>query len=194
MMPIRNSIARRMLSVVLATTFAALLLSGAGLLFYDARAYQDEWVGDLAAQADILARASAPALAFNDEKAARENLSLLRLRPGILAGAIYTPEGKLFASYVQPGLGDKMPIPVADRREGYLITTDEIVLTKDIRENSELQGRVVLRGRYELLDRLGNYVAILAVVMVASMLLAALLAMRLQKRIRDVRAVDDELH
>ena len=94
---IHNSIARRMLSVVLATTFAALLLSGAALLFYDARSYQERWIGDLAAQADILARASAPALAFNDEKAASENLSLLRLRPGILAGAIYTADGDLFA-------------------------------------------------------------------------------------------------
>jgi signal transduction histidine kinase len=178
---LHNTIARRMLAVVLATTFAALLLSGAALLFYDARSYQDQWIGDLAAQADILARASAPALAFNDEEAATENLSLLRLRPGILAGAIYTADGNLFASYVQPGAGHALPAPTVG--EGHVITADQIVLTKNIREGSELHGRVVLLGKYELLNRLGNYVAILAVVMVASMLLAAMLAIRLQRRI-----------
>jgi signal transduction histidine kinase/ActR/RegA family two-component response regulator len=181
-MAIGNSIARRMLAVILATTFVALLLTGVALLAYDARTYQAEWVGDLAAQADILARASAPALAFNDEKAARENLLLLQLRPGILSGAIYTADGAVFASYIQPGAQDVSIPPLAHRR-GHVINNNQIEVAQEIRDHDDLVGFVVLRGRYELTNRLINYAVIFAVVMVASLLLAALLALRLQRRI-----------
>ena len=80
---IARSIRYKLVLVVLATTFAALLVAGAAMVFYDLRAYQQSWVNDLNTQAEILGRASAPALAFNDPKSAREYLALLKVRPKI---------------------------------------------------------------------------------------------------------------
>lgn len=176
-----NSIARKMLTVALATTLAALLMAGTALLYYDAQTYRAQLISDLAGQADILARASAPALAFNDAKAARENLSLLRLRPSIVAGAIYRPTGERFATYIHSSVRDKARIPPFRNASRPTVSGNEILLSKQIRENSELLGIVVLRGRYELLDRLASYVTILAIVLVASLLFAGLLATWLQR-------------
>jgi hypothetical protein len=94
---VRISLRRKLMLLVLATTFIALLLMGGTMLVFDLRTYRDAWVGDLFAQADLIGRASAPALAFDDEKVARENLSLLKDRPKVTAAAIYTGSGELFS-------------------------------------------------------------------------------------------------
>lgn len=182
---IRQSVGRKVMVVVLATTFAALLLTVIALLVYDARTYRESWVNDLATQADILARASAPALAFHDEKAAQENLSLLRVRPNILVGAIYTPGGELFASYVQVGAGDVVPLPLKPLRSGYAIAGNRLMLYQSIVENTEVLGTVYLVGRYELMDRLADYLKILAGVMVASLVFAAAIAAWLQRAVTE---------
>jgi signal transduction histidine kinase/ActR/RegA family two-component response regulator len=178
---VRQSIGRKVMLVVLATTFAALLATGIALLIYDARTYRESWVNDLATQADILARASAPALAFQDEKTARENLSLLRVRPNILVGAIYTPEGTLFAKYAQAGVSDVLP--ARPRQSGYTISGNRLMLYQSIVENGEVLGTVYLVGRYELMDRLADYVKILTAVMIGSLVLAAVIAAWLQRAV-----------
>jgi hypothetical protein len=73
------------------------------MLLVDLRAFQRYWTDDLMTQADIMARVTAPALAFNDNETARQNLAVLRVRPQILAAAIYTSNGTRFAGYVAPG-------------------------------------------------------------------------------------------
>ena len=85
---IGRSIRYKLVMVVLATTTIALLVAGAALVIYDLRTYQEAWVTDLSTQAEILGRASAPALAFNDPKSAREYLALLKVRPEIAVAAI----------------------------------------------------------------------------------------------------------
>ena len=99
------SIRQKLLLLVLATTLMALFTSGVAMLYYDYRTYQQAWVNDLTTQADILGRASAPALAFDDTKTARDNLQVLQARPEITAAAIYTAKGRLFASYASPAQG-----------------------------------------------------------------------------------------
>ena len=73
----------------MATTFVALLLAAGALLGYELNTYRRAWVEDLHAQADLIARATAPALVFDDRKAAAENLALLGTQHRIRAAAIY---------------------------------------------------------------------------------------------------------
>lgn len=178
---VRQSIGRKVMLVVLATTFAALLATGLALLIYDARTYREAWVSDLATQADILARVSAPALALHDEKSAQENLALLRVRPNILAGAIYAPDGTLFARYSQAGVSDVLP--AQPRKSGHTISGNRLMLYQSIVENGELLGTVYLVGRYELMDRLAGYVKILTAVMIGSLVLAVVIAAWLQRAV-----------
>lgn len=185
---VHNSIKRKITLLILVTTLVALFLAGLALLIYDARAYKIAWTNDLATQSDILARASAAALIFHDEEAAQENLSLLRVRPNILAGAIYTADGKLFASYVQPGIEtDIVPEHPTETLAGP--HSDRLAITQRIVENSEQVGTIYLLGRYALNERLLAYLKILIAVMIGSLALAALIGTWLQRNIS--RPIED---
>ncbi|CAN5547675.1 hypothetical protein BH11PSE7_BH11PSE7_29930 [soil metagenome] len=177
---IRNSVRNKLLLVVMATTFVALLLTGAAMMIYDLRTYHQSWVNDMVSQADLVGRASAPALAFDDEKVARENLSLLKGRPRIAAAAIYNAKGKLFASYTRDG-DATVQLPQLPGTAGYTVTGNQIQLFKRIEANNkELLGTIYILSSYEVMERLHSYLAILGIVMVVSLLAALLMASWLQ--------------
>ncbi len=187
---IRSSVRRKVMLVVLATTFVALLLTGAAMMIYDLRTYHQSWVDDVVAQADLIGRASAPALAFDDERVARENLSLLRGRPKVAAAAVYNARGELFASYAREG--DAAPqFPQAPGAEGYRIDGNQMQVFKRIEANNkELLGTIYFQASYEVMERLRSYLAILGSVMVVSMLAALLVAVWLQASVtRPILAV-----
>ena len=179
---IRHSVRRKLMLVVLATTFLALLLMGAAMVVYDLRNYRDAWVGDLFTQADLIGRASAPALAFDDEKVARENLSLLKDLPKVSAAAIYTAKGARFASYTRAGAGNP-EFPALPQAEGYLIEGKELVLFKRIESNREILGTVYFLARYEVMERLGSYLVILGAVLAVSLVVAVLMTSWMQKSV-----------
>jgi signal transduction histidine kinase len=175
----KYSVRKKLMLVVLATTLVALLLAGGAMVAYELRTYHATQVDDLFSQADLIGRASAPALAFDDPKAARENLSLLRVTPRISAAAIYTIKGAQFATYTRADIaGFKFPeFPQAD---GYQIDGNQLLLFKQIEDDNEVLGTVYLRARYELMDRLKNYLSILGAVMALSLVGALLMTAWLQ--------------
>jgi signal transduction histidine kinase/ActR/RegA family two-component response regulator len=173
-----KSITRKLMLVVMATTFTGLLLSALAMLGYDVRTYQSTWLDDLRTQADLIASSSAPALAFNDPRTATENLALLKSRPAIAAAAIYGPGGKLFASYSRDN--EPIAVPAAAQPEGYHIDGEQIVVFQPMVANRELVLTVYLRARYELHDRLRNYTLILGSVMIGSLALAFMISLWLQ--------------
>jgi signal transduction histidine kinase/ActR/RegA family two-component response regulator len=183
-----KSITRKLMLVVLSTTFTGLLLSALAMLAYDLRTYQSAWLDDLRTQADLIARSSAPALTFNDSKVADENLALLRSRPAIVAAAIYGPNGKLFASYARDD--EHTAVPASAQPAGHHIDGEHIVVFQPLVANQELVLTVYLRARYELMERLRNYALILGSVMAGSLALAALISLWLQAAfIRPILAV-----
>jgi two-component system, sensor histidine kinase len=183
-----GSVRRKLIVMAVSTTFVALLAAALGMLLYDLRSYQQYWVEDLTTQADILASVNAPALSFNDANTARQNLAVLRVRPQVLAAAIYGANGARFAEYAQAP--QETVFPARPGAPGYRVERGELVLYKRIVENGETTGTVYLRARYGLLERLGNYAAIMGLVLAGSLLIAALVASRLQASItRPLKAV-----
>ena len=63
-----KTIRRKLMSVVLVTTLAALLINGLALIVLELQDYRESQLAAVRTQADILARASAAAVAFNDRK------------------------------------------------------------------------------------------------------------------------------
>ena len=177
-----QSLQGRVVLVVLVATFVALVVAMAALALYDARAYRQALTADLSTQAEILAHTNAPALAFDDPQAARENLALMHDRPGVLAAAIYKPSGDLFASYSRDGT-PAASVPAAPGAAGVRIIGDQVWVVKPIVEQRETVGTVLLRARYELGERLSNYFVILIAVMLASLCVALLVSAFLQARI-----------
>jgi len=186
-----GSVRIKLILTALATTFVALVVTTVSMLVYDLQSFQQGWVDDLTTQAELVATASAPALSFNDPRAARQNLALLRVRPQIEAGAIYAANGALFASYVHAP-SEVAALPPKPGPLGYAIEGGRMVVTHPIMEEGERIGTVYLSASYRLLDRVQSYALILLGVTLGSLLLAAVVAHRLQQTItRPLLAMTD---
>jgi len=190
-MSLRDSgtVRRKLILMAVSTTLAALLAAALAMLAFDLRSFQRYLTDDLMTQADIMARVTAPALAFDDADTARQNLAVLKVRPQILAAAVYTSGGKRFAAYATD---PRQRLPERPGAEGYSIEGDEVAVFRTVVDNGDVLGTVYLRSRYGLAERLLRYGAILVAVMLGALAIAALVATRLQAAItRPLEAVTD---
>lgn len=187
-----RSVRHKLLAGVLLTSLAALLVAGIAMLIYDVRSNYDTQVNDLTTQAEIIGRASAAGLQFDDRKFATDNLGLLKVRPKIESAAIYNAKGGLFASYVKEGAqsGSLPALPEVDgiRHEG-----ETLELYRRVIENGEILGTVYLRAHYEFYERLWSYLAIVlgvsALALGVSLLLSSWLQASVTRPILDVTGV-----
>jgi signal transduction histidine kinase/ActR/RegA family two-component response regulator len=173
----RSSIRKKLVVVVMATTFAALLVSMGLIIGYDLRNYQRALVNDMSTQAELVGHMTSAALAFDDARLAGENLALLRIRPAVRAGAIFDENGRLFASY--SAHKDAVPFPARPQGAGTRIDGQYLVLFRPIVENGETVGTVWLRVENRLLARTLDYLAIALGVMLLAMGTAYLLMRRM---------------
>jgi two-component system, sensor histidine kinase len=178
---LRRSIRAKLTLMVVVTTFTALLFTAAVLVVYDLRTYQQAGVNDLVTQADLIGRASAPALSFDDPSAARQNLAILSVRPRIVVGVIYTTSGRIFATYVRGNVAARVPIRPGP--EGHHIAGNELSVVRRIADADEVVGYVYLRADYELYSRLRSVLTIVGLVMLASLLVAGVVSYWLQAAI-----------
>ena len=187
---ITRSIRHKFTLVVLTATLAALIVTGIAMVIYDLRIYERTGFSDLAAQGEILGRASTPALDFEDPTAASEYLLLLKAKPEISAAAVYTAKGKLFASYTRRDLD--LLVPILPGAEGIRIDGKDIVLFKRIVKNNEILGTVYIKADFELRQRLIDYLGIFAAVTLLSLIVALSLSTWLQGVfIRPILATSD---
>ncbi|WP_460826483.1 hybrid sensor histidine kinase/response regulator, partial [Massilia terrae] len=186
----RRSVSAKFMLAVLATTFIALLASGAAVLGLDIKTFRASAVNDLTTQAGILAKVSTPALEFGDRAVARDNLAQLRTRPGIAAAALYAPNGALFASYARDGAAPALP--PAPQAAGFAIDSDHISMFRRIQRGNELLGTVYLNADYPLLRRVQRYLLVLAGSMLCGLLVALLMSAWLQSAVtRPILALTD---
>jgi signal transduction histidine kinase/CheY-like chemotaxis protein len=182
-LPNTNSIRRNVTVVVLATTFAALVVAATALLIYEARTFRQTGLANLQTQVELVARTTAPALAFDDRKAAQASLDLLKFRRDVLSASLYNTDGERFASYRRGG--PNPPPATLDDREGAWIEGNQIVVVQRIIENGVPVGSLQLRGEYQLWDRLLDHVLILGAVMVFSLLVALLVSIWLRRAVTE---------
>src|SRR5690606_20678537 len=147
---LNRSVRFKLIAVILATTLAALLVASAALLSYDVRSYRQGVIADIRTQAAFLADANTVALQYDDRKLAQESLAPLTIRPDILAAAIYTAEGQLFASYEGRGRGElgRAPAEAPAELRGASRTpvrfeggVTELLVPRSEEHTSELQSR-----------------------------------------------------
>ncbi len=173
------SLKRKLRAVILLTTLVALVVALAAMISYDLRTYHRGWVADMQAQASLLARTTAPALAFDDARTAREDLGYLRFQPKIRAAAVYTARGALFATYAPHGA--RPVFPALPDEDGVTVVGDSLVAFNRIVENGEILGVVYLQAEYEIYDRVLSYAGIAVVVALVGMLVAFVFSSWLQK-------------
>jgi PAS domain S-box-containing protein len=179
---LRRSVRAKITALVLTTTLAALALTALALIYYTMRDYRQTHLADVRTQAEILGRASAAALAFNDRKEALQNLGVLRARADIEQAALYDAEGGLFAAY---GRNASPQVPATALTPQYRIDGDRLKLSHRVQEGGQVLGTVYVESIHRLPERLAAYVLILAGVMAMALAAALVLSVWLQRAVTE---------
>jgi signal transduction histidine kinase/DNA-binding response OmpR family regulator len=179
-----HSISRKLTWMNMLVSSAALLLACTAFIAYDMVTFRETMVRNLSTQAQIIGSNTASALLFNDPQSSENTLSALKAAHNILSAGIYTPDGRLFASYSRDAAGQISGVPSipSGQTEIHWLKNKEIVLVRSIVFEGKPTGTVYIRSDVvELNRRLMRYVGIAAIVLSAC-LMAALLSSSIFRR------------
>ncbi len=178
-------IQRKLTLVIVLTSTTALLLAATAAVGYEFAHFRRERILDLTAQADIIGANSAVALAHRDQSAARQILSALRTQREVVSGRIFDGAGRLFAEYLRPD-AIALPISPPTQTEGYHFERSNVLFYHAVHFEGRTVGTLVLRSDLrQLQSRFLVGTSILVVAMLASLLVALLIAARLQRIISE---------
>jgi signal transduction histidine kinase/FixJ family two-component response regulator len=191
------SVKRKLTLITMLTSTVALLLCSASLLIYDLISFRQLLAQDLATQAEIIGYNSAAAMAFKDEKAATATLSALQAKDDIIAAALYSPDGQIFAKYVHgatslpDSTSQQLPTKGYRFQGGYLEVFQDVKLNGD----GEHLGTLFMRSDMrEWTIRAKRYAGIIFVFVLVAALFALLLSSKLQGMIsRPILELEDTI-
>jgi PAS domain S-box-containing protein len=175
-----RSIRQKLNVILVVTTLLALLVAGVALVLFDLRNQARTLEQNLITQADIIGLASSSALAFDDRKAAAENLTVLRADPSIAAAALYDKNGQLFAAF-QPVERGSVKILLYPPPAGVSFDSEWVVASRPVVQDRETIGTVYLHARHDLVTRVLEYLGVLFLILTSSLGAALLLSNRLQR-------------
>ena len=177
-----SSIRRKLMSIILVTSTAVLLLTCASFFAYEFFTFRTTTAANLSTMGAVLASNATGSLIFNIPEDATEILSALQAEPHIRAASLYDANGTLFATYPKNSVADRFPsAPEIDGyrfRDGYLITFQPVV------QGGKRLGTLYLKSDMDgIYARFRLYAAIAGAVILATSLLAYGLSRRLQWQI-----------
>ena len=178
------SIKRKLMLITMLTSSVALVLSSVSFLIYDLMSFRRQLSQDLMTQAEIIGFNSGAAMAFKDEAAATATLSALKVKEDIVAAALYSPEGKIFAHYFQAGKSLPSSLPSHSQQNGYRFEGGYLQVLQQVTMNGERVGTLYLLSDMRQWNlRAKRYTGIIVIVVLICGSLALLLSSRLQKLI-----------
>jgi signal transduction histidine kinase len=142
------SMRRKIMGLIMGTSLVVLLVASMIFSIGHLLTYQRSVVAELESLSRVIAQSLVAPMAFSDHAAAKDALSTLDLRPGILSAEIYDANATLFAQHLDAGaygtLSRSDGLPVLDPavlRKG--ITTNELKLMEG---HVDLQVPIILDG------------------------------------------------
>lgn len=177
------SIRRKLLLLAMITSTGALLVTGAACMTFDVLTFRDKMTRDLKMNAEIIGANCSAALTFGDGGDARQTLTSLRGDPHIVAACVYTPDGKIFATYGRAGIA--LPeFPSGMMSDTARFASSALEVSHVIHVDGRPVGAMYLRSDLDQLsERIYRYTLILFAVLATSTAVAFLLASRLTKLI-----------
>ena len=185
------SIRHKMMMMVLASTSLVLLLSSGAFIASELIGVDEKIRGKLAPLAAVLGSQAAAALAFNDPKAARGDLAALGAEPGVVAAYIYDREGRIFASYSAFGKTEEedgkrppeeAPVSVDRVAAGGVLSFhkgEAHFVVPILARNDPIGAIRLVDDQRDVREKLGEYLALSALIFGFSLGLAVLLSVRL---------------
>lgn len=179
------SIKRKQMLIITLTSTVALLLASSAFIYYESLTYRNSAKENLSSLADILAYNSTASLTFNDPSVARDLLNCLSSEPQIIQAIVYNKNAQLFARYTRkqdnPDTAAPTPPP-----EGYVFEDDAMGYGSKIQMQGEQLGWIYIKlDLTPLAHRVQQYISIVLLVSLASLLAALLISTRLQRVVSD---------
>ena len=171
----------KLMLLVMMITGAALLLSSAAFVLYDHFEFRKSMARNLAITAEMVGSTSSAALSFNEPGSADEIMRSLAADPHIISASIFNRSDAVFANYKR---SSETAARLPDRLEedGFRFQDGELWIFHSINLVGERTGTVFIRSDLGLLySRLNRFIAIVLLVLLASVVVAYLLTSLLQR-------------
>jgi PAS domain S-box-containing protein len=176
-------IKQKLMVITMATTAAALLVAGVGIVASDSLLFRRYLLRDLSALARMAADNSTAALEFNDPQVATDTLTALRARSHLVAACIYGRDGTMFARYSRPGA--RAGCPPADARDELRFGSEGLIVSRKILLSGRRIGTLMLL--YDL-DEISERIKLYGATVLGVLLVSSLLAFLLSSKLRAVIA------
>ncbi len=168
--------------MILVTCSVALLLACGVLTAYQLVEFRATLGRDSGVLADMIARNTQAALAFQDETAAQQTMQALQAEPYVMGARLYDGNARVFAEYTRPDTTVSFPgQPLAD---GVYFESDKLLVYRPVSLNGRHLGTIALQTSLEgTYVRLRIFIVLALIVLIGSVLVAFILSARLQKPI-----------
>lgn len=175
-------IQRKLMTILLLTSGAVLLLTCSAFFAYEFLTFRQTALRQLATQGEIIAANSTAALAFENEDDAKEILSALKAERHIVAACLYDNKGKLFSKYPADISDDTFP--AAPEKDGYRLEFSYLAGFQPVVQGTKRLGTLYLKSDMgAMYERFRLYGLIVLLVIIGSFLLAYMLSRMLQDQI-----------
>jgi signal transduction histidine kinase/DNA-binding response OmpR family regulator len=177
------SIKRKLMLIIMLTSSVVLLLASSALLMFEVIQYQRDSKQFLENLAGIMSDSLTAPLSFGDAKAAEQTLTALGADRHIVAAAVYTSAGEMFARYTRHEERGTV-LPSKAMPEGFYHDIAHIMLAHPISfDDARIGSLLIVVDRAFLDEQLKRYVGIAVLVLLVSTLVALILSSRLQSLI-----------
>ena len=182
-MPLKDTpIRRKLMTIILLTSGAVLLLTCASFFAYEFLTFRQTTVRHLSTLGEIIAANSTAALAFENQEDAKEILAALKAERHIVAASLYDKNGKLFSKY--PADLPAEAFPAAPAKDGYRFARGHLAAFHPVAQGNKRLGTLYLKSDMgAMYERFRLYGGIVVLVIAVSFLVAYLISRSLQKQI-----------
>ena len=179
------SIKRKQMLIITLTSTVALLLASSAFIYYEIITFRNSVKENLSSLADVLSYNSTAALTFNDPSVARDLLNCLSSEPHVIQAVLYNKNAQRFARYSRKQQNAEIEPPNLPP-EGYVFGENSVAYGTKVQMQGEQLGWIYLEADLApLKQRVQQYVSIVLLVSLASLLAALLISSRLQRLVSD---------
>ena len=177
------SIKQKLTWIIILTSMTTLVLAFTAFITYDLISFKKSMALDLEIVAKIIGEKSVNALNCENVEETEGILSALKARDEIVAACIYDKKGDLFSRYLRKDIHADS-LPSAPEKEGSHFEKDGLFLFRQINIDGETFGSVCIQSDLKALNsRIKQYIGIMALMLLISVLVAFLISARLQQMI-----------
>lgn len=170
---------RKLVVVIILTTFAAMILSAVAILTYQVLAFNRFIASEMETTAEILGANGAAALRFDSPQYAQEILHSLKPKSHVRSACFFTTEEKVFASYTKNE--EHLHFPEFPLKEGHSIDFFQNldIFVKHIYQDDDFIGIVYIESDLEIFyDQLKQSIGATLLIIIACSSLALVLGFK----------------